>query len=251
MMTAKSAPEPTPQPVSTVTLVKYTRRELYEAVWSMSCQKLAAKLGISDVALAKTCKRLGIPRPSLGYWARVAVGEKVPQTPLPAARSGQDKTITFDVEANQRRREEWRATQIDVQDLAVELALPGEGMALHPLAEKHQRALEKKKPDESGLIRLHVQELFRCDVTPATVTRLCRALHALFVELAARGYKFKSGSEPYSNLSIIQGDDKVYYGADMRVVTQTNHTDVAADFRVWLSWRQVQSVDICSQRLTV
>src|SRR6185437_15110567 len=44
--------------------VEFTRKQLYEAIWTTPCQKLAASLGISDVALAKNCKRLGIPRPS-------------------------------------------------------------------------------------------------------------------------------------------------------------------------------------------
>jgi len=39
--------------------VAYSRQQLYEAIWSTPCQVLAKSLGISDVALAKTCKRLG------------------------------------------------------------------------------------------------------------------------------------------------------------------------------------------------
>jgi hypothetical protein len=40
--------------------VEYTREQLHEAIWSKSCVRLAAELGISDVALAKTCRRLGM-----------------------------------------------------------------------------------------------------------------------------------------------------------------------------------------------
>jgi hypothetical protein len=39
--------------------VAYSRQQLYKAIWSTPCQVLAKSLGISDVALAKTCKRLG------------------------------------------------------------------------------------------------------------------------------------------------------------------------------------------------
>jgi hypothetical protein len=188
-------------------VIQFTRRELYDAVWSKTCQKLAADLGISDVGLAKTCKRMAIPRPSLGYWARVAVGEKVPKTPLPDSQAGQDKIVTFDVAANRKRREEWRSTNNDVDSLAVDLALPPEEMELHPVAQRHLRALEKHKPGEDGCVNVNARDLFRCNVTPAIVNRLCRALHAILMELEARGCKLKSGSDQFSSLQIVKGTD--------------------------------------------
>ena len=52
-------------------------------IWSWPVWSLAGEWGISDVGLAKICKRNNIPRPGLGYWARVQAGYKVKQTPLP------------------------------------------------------------------------------------------------------------------------------------------------------------------------
>jgi hypothetical protein len=188
-------------------VIQFTRQELYAAVWSKSCQKLAADLGISDVALAKTCKRMGIPRPSLGYWARLASGEKVPKTPLPEPHAGQDKIMTFDIVANRKRREEWRSTNSDLDSLAVDLILPPEEMGLHPVAQRHLRALEKKKPGEDGFVNVSARDLFCCDMTPAMVKRLGRALHAILVELEARGCKLKAGSSEFSSLRIVKGTD--------------------------------------------
>ena len=53
-----------------------TREQLYQQVWSTPCSKLAAGYGISDVALAKICKKLNVPRPGLGYWARLALSDR-------------------------------------------------------------------------------------------------------------------------------------------------------------------------------
>src|SRR5260370_25819410 len=39
--------------------------------------------GISDVALAKRCRRLGIPAPGRGYWARVDAGQRPYRPKLP------------------------------------------------------------------------------------------------------------------------------------------------------------------------
>ena len=46
-----------------INLNHVTREELYEAVWAEPVQKLAAKLGISDVGLAKIAHRLNVPLP--------------------------------------------------------------------------------------------------------------------------------------------------------------------------------------------
>ncbi len=46
------------------------RKELYDQVWAEPMRTLAPKYGMSDVGLAKICKKLSIPRPGLGYWAR-------------------------------------------------------------------------------------------------------------------------------------------------------------------------------------
>lgn len=42
-----------------------TREDLYELAWSKPISELAKDFGISDVGLAKRCKRLGIPTPGL------------------------------------------------------------------------------------------------------------------------------------------------------------------------------------------
>lgn len=61
-----------------------TREELYQNVWSEPLRTLAKQLGISDVALAKRCRKLNIPLPGLGYWAKKAAGYKLRQKALPS-----------------------------------------------------------------------------------------------------------------------------------------------------------------------
>ena len=47
-----------------------SREELYQLVWSKPVAKIAKEFGISDVAIAKICKKLNIPKPGLGYQAK-------------------------------------------------------------------------------------------------------------------------------------------------------------------------------------
>lgn len=59
------------------------REDLYEKVWSKPLTAQAKEYNISDVELAKICKKLNIPRPESGYWAKVAVGKSVVKKNLP------------------------------------------------------------------------------------------------------------------------------------------------------------------------
>lgn len=72
-----------------------TREELTSLVWSMSTAKVAERFGVSDVAVGKRCKALGITKPERGFWARVQSGaiphpNGVPPRPKKAA-SGRGK----------------------------------------------------------------------------------------------------------------------------------------------------------------
>jgi hypothetical protein len=59
------------------------REELYEQVWSIPLSQLCERYGLSDNGLRKVCKRLNVPIPWRGYWAKVEAGHRVKQTPLP------------------------------------------------------------------------------------------------------------------------------------------------------------------------
>src|SRR5690606_28685041 len=54
---------------------------LYEEVWAEPTQQVAKRYGVSDVAIAKACALLDIPKPPRGYWAKKAAGQKLPHRP--------------------------------------------------------------------------------------------------------------------------------------------------------------------------
>ena len=51
------------------------RSELYAMVWQKPMTKVAEELGLSDVGLAKACRRNDIPVPPRGHWAKVSAGQ--------------------------------------------------------------------------------------------------------------------------------------------------------------------------------
>lgn len=52
------------------TFVSFTVEELFEKMWQTPMVKLAHEIGVSDVAVAKACRKAGIPLPGRGYWAK-------------------------------------------------------------------------------------------------------------------------------------------------------------------------------------
>ena len=200
------------QAVEKPAVVEYTREQLHEAIWNKPCVKLAAELGISDVGLAKTCRRMGIPRPPRGCWAKIEAGEKLKREPLPAAKLGQDSKVTFQVVANAARREEWAANNLLTAARAVRceaVELPPEEIEWHPIAERHRQALLKAKPGELGFVSVRGKNLFGCELSAAMIPRLVRAMQAMVCELEDRDYEFKAGDSEYEGLQIIRDEDQV------------------------------------------
>jgi len=63
---------------------RYDRQRLYEEVWTEPTRKVAQRYGVSDVAIAKACTLLDIPKPPRGYWAKKAAGHTLTgRPPLP------------------------------------------------------------------------------------------------------------------------------------------------------------------------
>ncbi len=55
---------------------------LFERVWSQPVASLAAEWGLSGPGLKKVCRRLQIPVPPRGYWAKLKAGHREAR-PLP------------------------------------------------------------------------------------------------------------------------------------------------------------------------
>lgn len=70
-----------------------SREDLYRQVWTTPMRLLAKEYGLSDVGLAKICKRHSIPRPSLGYWAKKQFGKKVTRPALPRVQNAELEQI--------------------------------------------------------------------------------------------------------------------------------------------------------------
>lgn len=208
--------------------VRLTREELYALVWSEPMRTLAERFAISDVGLAKTCKRLNVPVPGLGYWRRKETGHPVRRTPLPhlpphvhlerevtltrriavAVVSGPPGGITPVTgvaadgpapgrpvsRAAAQAAYEAGAGAEPAREVVVAATLE-DAAPLHPLVERTARALRKAKPDAQGLLTPAAPAL-AVMVTAASVDRTLRILDALCKALEARGYRVTDEPPP-------------------------------------------------------
>ena len=71
----------------------FTRKALYDLVWSEPMKTISERFGISDVALKKICVRATIPTPDRGYWAKKDAGKQTFQAAFPARPPGMNDQI--------------------------------------------------------------------------------------------------------------------------------------------------------------
>lgn len=169
--------------------LRYERAKLYEEVWTEAVATVAKRYGVSDVALRKICKQLSVPLPPLGYWAKVAAGNKPPTPPLPK-HSGPEEIVrqryVSDVPVEpdpehlvaRRQFETQPGNQIVVSET---LDMP------HPLVAATERVF--RKPKQRDLRNLPTTERRALDisVSEASLPRALRIMDALVKALDARG----------------------------------------------------------------
>lgn len=67
---------------------RISRTELYARVWQTPMIRLGLEFGISGNGLAKICKRLNVPYPPRGFWAKKGAGKAVTVVGLPQLPPG-------------------------------------------------------------------------------------------------------------------------------------------------------------------
>ncbi|MBI9061951.1 MAG: hypothetical protein JEZ14_08170 [Marinilabiliaceae bacterium] len=75
--------------------IVFTRKELYELVWSEPVTHLAEKYHISDNGIRKQCVKKDISLPPVGYWQKIKYGYKPTKTKLSNKKYKENETITI------------------------------------------------------------------------------------------------------------------------------------------------------------
>jgi len=214
---------------------KWTRSELYEAVWIEPMRRLAQRLGVSDVALAKTCRRHNIPVPARGHWAKAAAGKTPPKPELPPLEGGGDPVV---LHARTEPRTDSRSETPSDPELQQLLAAyrPSEPITvpddLHnatTAVRRTVRALKRAKPDERGIVRAGGAGMLHLAVTHNSVDRAARIADAFVLACQAQGLMTKSRRSDAEFTVQLEGQTLPFTISEK--VTRSERSETAAERR--------------------
>lgn len=208
--------------------VTYRRAQLYEEVWAEAVDIVAKRYGVSGVALGKMCRKLRVPLPGRGYWARKRAGQKLKRPPLAPMKKGEPEEISVS-----RWHEPERPKPIlspETEAMIEKEETPEAAIVVqatleqpHKLVGMSSKPLQRAKPFNNAV---HVRD-HRCldiHVSPAAVDRALRIMDALLKALDARelrvevtdvrteeprrGYYERRESEVPSNVTRVKVSDE-------------------------------------------
>lgn len=180
--------------------------------------KIAPRFGLSDVGLAKACKRNNIPRPPAGYWAQKAVGKAPRRTPLPQLNDGESKPITFLPEErpkppppqsqSERVKDEKLKAQITFEEQPEnKITVVENPSKLHPFVRETKAAFRCDQMPYQGLYHPSwAGEGARLDinVSKEMVRRSLLLMDALIKAFEKRGHKIAFEKAQYRNEAIFE-----------------------------------------------
>ena len=195
----------------------FLREELYERVWTTSMHRLAKEFGYSDVGLAKLCEKHNIPRPGLGYWRRIELGQKPNRTPLPVVE--QPNPYRIEIAIREPIVTDGKASPRQVPVVAVS---PDRPLA-HPLVVRSERVLRNAKKDEGEILVPRNGTASHLLVTESSLARGLRTLDAFFVALEAHGMQIMWPNEENASLHVVCDEEKIGFALE-QILNRNAHT---------------------------
>lgn len=163
----------------------FNRKDLYDKVWETPLTRLAQTIGVSDVALAKSCRRADIPLPGRGYWAK-AERDRSRKPPLPKLKDDYYEVIRFQIAEDDNAQTQIKAKREKGQPIA----MPDSLDSPHPLIAQTLKEAGKAK-DSEGRLRLNQGRALDIRVTPGSLDRAARLLDALIKASEAKGHVWR------------------------------------------------------------
>ena len=155
--------------------IKISRTDLYERDWTTPFRTLAKEFGLSDVGLAKLCRRHDIPLPGRGYWVRMHFGKKQERTALSDAKDATAETIVITAPASRSYEEDLPPRPSSI----LTVQIPEGDRREHPIASKVAKNFAKARPDDKGMLVPQSGQISAVGLTSDSLSRGLRLLDAL------------------------------------------------------------------------
>ena len=175
--------------------IQISRVELYDKIWSTPISRVAKEFGLSDVGLAKICRRHQIPRPSVGYWAQVQHGYSPRQFILPPITDKRLEIVEITIKESplltmdptfKKRAETERAA---AEEPEFEIVVPESLCNPHSFVQDAITAFHAAKEQDSGILVPNASRIVNIRVSPLCLQRALRIWNSLILALESLGYK--------------------------------------------------------------
>jgi hypothetical protein len=216
----------------------FTRKQLYDLVWSQSLLSLSKKYRISDVGLRKICSRMSIPLPRAGHWEKLKHGKPVTVIPLPITNSG-EKEVTLYIR-DQSDNADNAIEKLSVNKVAKEirsntdlqLEVPERLKRPGKLIASAKDSLSRKEAKSSlyrGVVTTESGEL-DIRVAPQNVSRALRIMDTLIKALRSRKH----------DIEIVQDRTNVIIEAEKIQVSLKEKLKKVAIEKPKYSWQNIE-----------
>lgn len=194
---------------------KWDRQELYEKVWQFPLRKLAAEYKISDVGLAKVCRKLEIPLPGLGHWTKIACGHTIPRPPLPQVENLpvlHRQVIEAKPKTPILPEDEAKLEVIERVEASTTPPV-SKAMLAHAVIEKTRAALTGARSNIHGKLWASREvEWLDLRITKDSLARALRIMAALIHILEHEGFKVAVEKQVTESTSAIVYGEKIRFG---------------------------------------
>lgn len=168
-----------------------TRKQLYEKVWSTPMTVISKEYGLSDVGMAKLCKRHDIPRPPRGYWAKVEHGQKPSKVKLP----NPDQDATINIHGQSKKQVD---SQIQTQvDMAISklgpISVRDHLRGCHHLIGEMREYLGTREVFPTGIYKVTQEAPLDLKVSKTNMHRALLIMDALLKAMESQGWIIRKG----------------------------------------------------------
>ena len=168
--------------------ITYSRSDLFDLVWSTPILKLAKQIGVSDVGLAKACRKVGIPLPGRGYWAK-SEERRPEQPPLPKMAGENQAEVTFTT-LDPAVFQLTRKTMTDIPRIEIPPTLVDPDVLVATTIKASLKAEQY-----NGRIVLRKKNALAISISPSALDRAMLLLDTLIKACRQRGYAWKLSPE--------------------------------------------------------
>ena len=208
------------------------RQTLYEEGWSEPVTIVAQRFGLSDVGLAKICRKLRVPLPSRGYWAKVKAGKVMRRAPLPILDNSGQITVRLTKldPAALEARVAAKQGERRIREAAGAVVVPPTLEDPHPLVKAAEKRLKQRDGwnNETGL-RAAPAEVIDIEVTRSTLNRALLLVDTLIKELGKQAIAVRI--DPQANKTFLDVEDTPIVLTVTEYVKRTAHQETPREKR--------------------